>query len=240
MKKRIPNTLTLFNLLSGFIAILFLMTGHVKTTVYFVLIATFFDFLDGFTARLLHAYSDLGKQLDSLADLVSFGVVPALVMFHELMVSTGSPFPGGFPNNILLLTPVAIVAGAGYRLGRFTTQESGSKVFNGLPTPAMALFMISIPMVRTGGYFGGVVSWLNQPYVLALLALLFGWLMVSHLPMFSLKFTHYRFKGNEITYIFVFISLILLVLFFISGLFFIIILYIFIALGIYIVSGPKS
>ncbi|NOY37606.1 MAG: CDP-diacylglycerol--serine O-phosphatidyltransferase [Chlorobi bacterium] len=240
MRKHIPNTLTILNLAFGFTAILYLVTGHVNIAVFLVLIAAVFDFLDGFAARMLKAYSELGKQLDSLSDMVSFGVVPSLILFHEIMLATGGRFPASFPGIIFLFTPVLVVAGAGLRLARFNTGASGSRIFEGLPTPAMALFMISLPLVRETGYFHGYVSWLQHPSVLAVLALLFGWLMISRLPMFSLKFKNYHFRENVLTYIFLAVSLALLILFSFRALFLIVILYIFMALGAAIVSGKTS
>lgn len=240
MKKHIPNTLTMLNLASGFLAVLFLATGDVTTAVYLVLAAAFFDFADGFSARMLHAYSDLGKQLDSLADMVSFGVVPALILFHELLLATGKHFPAPFPGIVFQLSPLLLVLGAGLRLGRFNLDTGSPNSFTGLPTPAMALFMISLPLVRMTGYFGGIAAWLSHPSALAVISLVFGWLMVSRFPMFSLKMKTFGLSENLMVYIFLSVSLVLFIIFLLPSLFLIIILYIFMALGTEMITPRKA
>ena len=240
MKKNLPNTLTLLNLASGFAALMFLSTGKIHISVYLVLVAAVFDFLDGFAARMLQAWSELGKQLDSLADAVSFGVVPAMILFHETLLATGRSFPAEFPAVIYQFMPLLIIVAAVYRLGKFNLAGDTSGSFRGLPTPAMALFFISFPQVRESGYFSGVVGFLNHPSALAVMALVFAWLMVSDLPMFSLKFRSMDFRKYGTIYLFLMISLLLLVLFSLKGLFLIVILYIFMAVILWVVPGKSK
>ncbi|HHJ10998.1 MAG TPA: CDP-diacylglycerol--serine O-phosphatidyltransferase [Bacteroidetes bacterium] len=243
MKRHIPNAITLMNLLSGFFSIVLVFTGHVTGAVYLVLIAAVFDFLDGFSARLLHAWSPLGKQLDSLADMVSFGVAPAAILLQQISSVTGTSdlaetFPG--LSFWLLLSPLFLVAGAGLRLARFNIDPEQETHFVGLPTPAMALFIISIPLVREDGLAGWHPAFLENPWVLAGISLLFGYLMICKLPLFSLKFKNKSSAAIIPAIVFAGLSVILFFLFFLKGLFPIIILYIFMALILFIIQPEKK
>ena len=243
MKRHIPNTITLMNLLSGFFSIILVFTGHPIGAVYLVFLAAVFDFLDGFSARLLHAYSPLGKQLDSLSDMVSFGVAPAAILFQQIASVTGSSdlahaFPG--VSFWLLLSPLFLVAGAGMRLARFNIDPEQETHFVGLPTPAMALFFVSIPLIRQGGLAGWHPAFLENAWALAGLSLLFGYLMICNLPLFSLKFKD-KSRGAVIpAVVFTGLSLVLFFLFFLKSLFTIIILYIFMALILAIIQPGKK
>ena len=232
MKRHIPNTITLCNLLSGFFSLLLASSGHLAAAGWLIFLAAFFDFLDGFSARLLGAYSDLGKQLDSLADLVSFGVAPAFILYRMIAAAAGgAPLTGSFlsPAFFLLLTPALPVAGAALRLGRFNIDPGQETSFSGLPTPASGLFFASLPLVAARG-FAGWTPPLDEPLVLASLALLFTVLMVSPIPLFSLKVKD-RSPRTLIPVISLAVpAVVLFLLFSLRALFLIIILYIFIAL----------
>ncbi len=243
MKRHIPNAITLMNLLSGFFSIVLVFTGHVTGAVYLVLLASVFDFLDGFFARLLHAYSPLGKQLDSLADMVSFGVAPAALLFQQITAVTGTSDPAGlFPSLSfwLLLSPLFLVAGAALRLAKFNIDPGQESHFTGLPTPAMALFIVSIPLVRQDGFAGWHPAFLEDARGLALLALMAGWLMICKLPLFSLKFKDRSSAAVIPVLVFILLAVLLFSLFLLKALFPIIILYIFMALILYIIKPAEK
>ncbi len=243
MKRHIPNTITLLNLLSGFFSLILAFTNHITGAVYLVFAAAVFDFLDGFSARLLHAYSPLGKQLDSLSDMVSFGVAPAAILFQQISSITGSSdltavFPG--TSFWLLLSPLFLVAGAGLRLARFNIDPEQETHFIGLPTPAMALFIVSIPLIRQNGLAGWHPDFLENTWVLAGFSLLLGYLMICKLPLFSLKFKDKSPAAVVPVILFAGFSVVLFFLFFLKSLFLIIILYIFMALVLFFFQQKKK
>ena len=192
MKKQIPNILTLLNLFSGCIAITMAFQHNFMAVVIWVAIAALFDFLDGAAARLLNAWSPIGKELDSLADLVSFGVAPAATLFMLLRDQLLLP---GFLEPAALYMPYLaflIPAFSAYRLAKFNLDERQTISFLGLPTPANGLFWISY----TYGLQKLAVTNENLFYLTTALILIFSWLMISEIPMFSLKIKSLRLKGN--------------------------------------------
>jgi len=214
MKKHIPNFITLLNLASGFAGILFLLRGHTQWAFLMVPAAALFDFLDGMAARLLKAGSALGKDLDSLADLVSFGVLPALLICSELYagdLNQGMQQPAVI-RQVIFASPVLLVLAAAVRLARFNHDTRQLHSFLGLPTPANGLFFASLAFVFHLYPDHGAALALSSPLAVLALVLLFSWLMVSELPMFSLKISSVAFRGNEIRFVFVGISAILLIL----------------------------
>ncbi len=199
----IPNLLTLCNLTCGLFAIIFAFGGNFTLSFYMIIIAAVFDFMDGFAARLLNARSEIGLQLDSLSDVVSFGVAPALVT----MLSVSAHFYALEYSYIaylcLLLAPFAA-----YRLAVFNVDTTQSEEFKGLPTPAMALLMASlsafiIPLIPT------TLIWLSS---VAILSLAISILMVSRIPMFSFKFKNFSLKKNLVRYCFAIASVITVVI----------------------------
>jgi len=192
MRKQIPNIITLLNLLSGCIAITMAFQGIFEGVVLWVVIAALFDFLDGMVARLLKAYSNIGKELDSLADVVSFGVAPAVAVFILLRDHLTSPAAlNGVPQLIPYLAFLIPLFSA-FRLASFNLDERQSSSFLGLPTPANALFWIS--------YCYGIDRLAPQEssflYLTLALIVILSLLMVSEIPMFSLKIKSWRLKGN--------------------------------------------
>ena len=236
MRKHIPNTITTLNLVSGVLSILFSIYGDLTIASYLIFIAAVFDFLDGFSARLLNAYSDLGKQLDSLADLVSFGLAPAIIFFFEISNTMGISIIGSdlstltFPELLFLTSPVIIVVGSFFRLAKFNIDTEQSDHFLGLPTPASGLLFASLPLIRQSEILPFITNLLNIPVVLFCLSLIISFLMISNIPMFSLKVKNLKDPANIPVYLLILISLILLILFSLKAVFAIIILYIFIAL----------
>ncbi|WP_299756226.1 CDP-diacylglycerol--serine O-phosphatidyltransferase [uncultured Pontibacter sp.] len=206
MKKHIPNAITCLNLFSGCLALYFAFKGELVITAYLVGIAAVFDFLDGMVARLMHAYSEIGKQLDSLADMVSFGVVPGTVMFM-LLHRLEAPLLG-IPADVLPFFGFLITIFSALRLAKFNIDTRQTTSFIGLPTPACTLFVASLPLIlETEGLVAFEII-LNQPVLLGLTVLL-SFLLVAELPLFALKFKNFTWRDNSIRFIFLGLSVIL-------------------------------
>lgn len=238
MKNHIPNIITLFNLLSGILSIYCLMIGYYELAAWFIFIAAGFDFFDGLAARLLNAKSEIGGQLDSLADVVSFGVAPGFIMFHMLEISHGQP--GNTAENFSLLPFIAFVIPAfgALRLAKFNVDPGDETSFKGLPIPAMGILVASLPLIRTFLYQerGLFYMIITNNYFLLTVAVVGSLLMVSSFPMFSMKFVGFGFKANMTKYIFLGISLILILTLQIIAVPFIILLYLFMSLIVYLVD----
>ena len=204
--KYIPNFITSLNLTSGFIAIIFATIGDLVTASWLIVAAMIFDFLDGFSARILHAYSDIGKELDSLADVVSFGVAPGLIIYQLLnnSLSLFAPIMAG-SNNILiyiiLLSPAIMPVFAALRLAIFNIDTTQTTSFKGLPTPANAIAVISV--VFAGHYSPSEIfsSFTGSPLLLIVYTVVLSLMMVSKIPLLSLKVSDLKIKGNEGRYI---------------------------------------
>lgn len=207
MKKHIPNFLTSMNVLSGCIACVMAFNGNYLWVVIWVIIAAIFDFFDGFSARILKAYSPIGKELDSLADMVSFGLAPALVVFRLLSDnnSLGSPFYVSdteiyYLKELIPYISFLLVIFSALRLAKFNIDERQTTSFIGLPTPANALFWISLCYgISTKDEFTQLYSF----YPIIILVITFSLLLTSEIPMFSLKIKNLKFKGNELRYLLV-------------------------------------
>jgi CDP-diacylglycerol--serine O-phosphatidyltransferase len=210
IKAQIPNTLTLFNLMLGVAAVIHVLNGALVLAAVLIAFAALFDFLDGFAARLLNVKSEIGKELDSLADVVSFGVAPAVFLFTAIK---SNPNPGVFEgfNSGLAYAALLIAAFSGYRLAKFNLDLRQTDSFLGLPTPANAIFIIPISLFATGVLHAdfAFVQWIASNIWFQLLIIpLSCWLLVSEIPLFSLKFKHgFGFKANRIKYIFLILSL---------------------------------
>lgn len=215
--RHIPNFITSLNIASGFIAIIFAANGDLVTASWLILAAMIFDFLDGFSARMLKAYSAIGKELDSLADVVSFGVAPGFIIYKLIsdsleiafISSSGSP---GFLIMLVLFIPVIMPVFAALRLAIFNTDESQSTSFRGIPTPANALAVITLVISSEYTDIRVIESFLGSPVALTGLVIALSLLMVSRLPMLSLKTSHLRFRGNEGRYLMVFLIILALAL----------------------------
>lgn len=229
MKKHIPNTITSFNLVCGCIGIGMAVQGDLAASSYLMFLAAIFDFFDGFSARLLKVSSLFGKELDSLADLVSFGVLPGLIVFMMLngCVEESDGYVRYLPY-VAFLIPVF----SGLRLAKFNIDERQSEGFIGLPTPANALFFASFPLILTYQsdefvFISGIIS---KPEVLLFLSVVMSILLVSGLRLFALKFKGFGIKGNEVKYIFLILSLLLLLFMQYTAIPLILILYILLSL----------
>ena len=212
IKKHIPNTITCLNLISGCIATYFAFLGDFGMALLFIVIGAVFDFFDGMVARLLHVSSPIGKELDSLADDITFGFAPAAIVFSFL-----SSFPILLP--FMPFLAFIIAAFSALRLAKFNLDERQALGFIGLPTPANALFWGSLVLSLDN-------KTLFEPYalpdfwfyVVLVLIPISSWLLVSEIPMFALKFKTWGFKGNEIKYIFLLTCIPLLLFLGVSGL----------------------
>lgn len=223
MKKHIPNSITCCNLISGCIATAFALTGNIQWALMWIIIGAVFDFFDGMTARLLGVSSPIGKELDSLADDITFGVAPATIVFSELCVMD---YPLSFLDSLRDYLPFGayiMAAFSAIRLAKFNLDERQKLGFIGLPTPANALFWGAL--ILGGQNFiesnASVMFW-----ILILGIAISCWLMVSEIPMFALKFKHWGWKGNEVKYIFIILCVPILALFRITGFAVIIALYV--------------
>lgn len=204
--KHIPNIITSLNLCAGFIAIIFVMNGDLLTGSWLIVASMIFDFLDGFSARLLKFYSPVGKELDSLADVVSFGVVPALIICKLLARSfqLTVPFSSNsdtFSSSLILCSTAIMPVCAAFRLAIFNTDHSQVRSFKGLPTPANALAIISLVIASHYSDSSIYRSFADSPAALVSFTLILSFLMVSRIPLLSLKITDLKFGGNEGRYI---------------------------------------
>jgi len=220
MKKHIPNIITLLNLFCGTIAVLFAVGDNLFMAAVFVMLGIVFDFFDGFAARLLNVQGELGKQLDSLADMVTSGVVPGIVIF-KLFEKTSGSFPYAFDfstiewndglTSLLPLIGLLVTLASCYRLANFNIDTRQSDSFIGLPTPANTLFILSLPMIL----ITNDVVWVNElilnKWFLIGLTLFSCYMLNAEIPLFSLKMKTYGFKENAVKYIFLILSVLLLV-----------------------------
>jgi len=236
MKKHIPNFITLLNLTSGVIAILFATQNQLEYAAYFVFLGIVFDFFDGFIARLLHAQSELGVQLDSLADVVTSGVAPGIVMFQLLrnadtdweMIEYLKNFKemDFFPFFGILIT-----LAAAYRLAKFNIDDRQHHDFIGLPTPAFTLFIMSLPLISRYSNFEWAMHLVKDHYFLIVVTILGSILMNSNISLFSLKFTSYSIKENIVKYIFLLLTLVLIIILQVTAIPLIIVVYILMSVG---------
>ena len=206
MKKHIPNTITCLNLISGCIATYFAFLGDFELALLFIIIGAVFDFFDGMSARLLGVSSPIGKELDSLADDITFGFAPSAIVFGYLST---------FHIHLLFVPFLAFVMAAfsALRLAKFNLDERQALGFIGLPTPANALFWGSLVcgLQQYEVYFEGL------EWVILVGTFVSSYLLISEIPMFALKFKHWGWKGNEVKYIFVLSCIPLLLLLGVSG-----------------------
>lgn len=222
IKRNIPNAITCGNLLCGCLAIVKVFEGSLIGTALWVGIALVFDFLDGFLARMLKVTSPIGKDLDSLADMVTFGVVPGIVMFelmHQIREITT------LEENMGFLIPFIIPIFSAIRLAKFNNDTRQTDSFIGLPTPANAIFICSLPLIIES-YGKENSSFILNPYILILISCTSSILLIVELPLFALKFKSFGWKGNEIRFVFILLSIVLLITLRFVGIPLIIVLYI--------------
>jgi CDP-diacylglycerol---serine O-phosphatidyltransferase len=227
--KQIPNLFTLLNLVFGCLAVIFILQNGItiiadnngtqlinipeKIWMASLLIglAALVDFLDGFIARLFKAGSEMGKQLDSLADLVSFGVAPAMIIYQFLRLSF-SQEEDGLDVSMIWLTPALLLpCAAAYRLARFNLDSTQAYSFKGLPVPAVGILVASLPLIYWNVNEAWLIKLLLNKWFLYALVLLLSYLMISNLPMLSLKFKDFSVKNNLPIYILAVITILAIV-----------------------------
>ncbi|MES2593577.1 MAG: CDP-diacylglycerol--serine O-phosphatidyltransferase [Bacteroidota bacterium] len=230
IKKHIPNTITSGNLLCGCLAIVSAFNGDLVWSAYLVGIAAVLDFFDGFTARLLNVHSEIGKQLDSLADMVTFGVVPGILLFKMLLSSC--TIDCGIREGIFFYLPYIaflIPIFSAIRLAKFNIDTRQSSSFIGVPTPANAILICSLPLIQSFQHYIGnfnVDLIIGNVWFLVALSVVMSFLMIAELPLFALKFKNFGWPDNKIRYSFLIISILMLILFQFIAIPFIIFLYV--------------
>lgn len=224
IKKHIPNIITLGNLFSGLTAILLILNGQYVWAGFFTFLGAFFDFFDGMVARLLGVSGELGKQMDSLADMVSFGVVPGMAMFAMLKLANADlaneVFYANENMNILLYTDTIyalpgflITLFSALRLANFNIDTRQSSSFIGVPTPAITLFVLSILLISVLEQNEIIGSMVATPWILYLVTILSSYALVAELPLFAMKFKVWNWQDNKIRWVFVAIAVTLLAIF---------------------------
>ena len=240
IKKNIPNFVTLLNLLCGSIAVLFAVNNFFVTAALFVFLGIFFDFFDGLLARKLNVQSALGLQLDSLADMVTSGLVPGIILYKLIAIAVDAPpmaassewslHWSGFSMAFIPIIGLFVTLASAYRLATFNLDEDQQAYFKGLPTPANTLLIMSLPLImefQDNDAINGII--LNKWFLIAL-TLLSCYLLNSSIKLFALKFKDYSFKNNAIRYIFIILSLVLLIVLQFAAIPVIILLYILLSL----------
>jgi len=229
----VPNFITLLNLLSGGIAVIFAVKGDLSTAALFVFFGIFFDFFDGFLARKLNVSSEMGLQLDSLADLVTSGLVPALVLVNLIELSI---LPWQDANCFLPYLGLLVLLCSAYRLAKFNISTEQSQFFIGLPTPANALLIMSLPLVLDYQNSDSYNALILNPFFLVVVTLLSSFLLNAPVKLIALKFKTWNFSENASKYILIIFSLVALILFKFAGIPLIIIFYIMLSL----INPPKN
>ena len=222
MKKHVPNLITLLNVFSGCVATVFAVLNQLEMAAIFVFLGIVFDFFDGMAARLLNVRSELGLQLDSLADMITSGLVPGIVMFQLLGMSIsggwnldfsmdGRPMAwSAIEMSILPFSGFLITMASAYRLAKFNIDENQTSSFIGLPTPANALLILSLPLIlhhQSSAWLHDVI--LNQWFLIGM-TLLSAFLLNSKIELFALKFKNWDFRDNALRYGFIILSIVLL------------------------------
>lgn len=219
MKKNIPNYITLLNLLCGIFSIVSIYNGSVQWSVYFIAFAAMFDFMDGAVARIFKLQSELGKQLDSLADMVSFGLAPGFIMLFLLRIS--EPLPKVFfnGNNLVPYLGFLIPLFSAWRLAKFNIDTRQEEQFIGIPTPASALMIVSLALINQNSLSS--TTWMSEltgnSYFLISATIILSILLVAEIPLLSLKFKNLGWKGNQKRYILIILSIALIATFQISA-----------------------
>jgi len=193
MKKHLPNFFTLLNLASGSIGAIIALRGNLVYGALCIRLGAIFDFLDGFTARLFHLPSPIGKQLDSLADLVTFGFLPTVIMYSLIELQTTSAH---LPYVALLITLFSAL-----RLARFNVDTRQHQVFIGLPTPANAIFISTLPFIIAADHYPRLAALVAHPYTLTAISMLSSWLLIANIPFMAFKFKTYAWHPNRPKYI---------------------------------------
>lgn len=221
LKKQIPNLITLLNLLSGCVGVIMAMQNNLVAAAIFVGLGIFFDFFDGLAARALKVQSELGLQLDSLADMVTSGLVPGVVMFQLLkrtvnyksIIPTDWNSPGvvdfNFP--VFALIGLLITLASAYRLAKFNIDDRQTSSFIGLPTPANAIFILSLPLIIIFQPEAWIVEIILNKWFLVVITLLSCFMLNAEVPLFALKFKNFTLKENWFRFFFLLFALVMII-----------------------------
>ncbi|RZA00903.1 MAG: CDP-diacylglycerol--serine O-phosphatidyltransferase [Sphingobacteriaceae bacterium] len=207
VQKHVPNAITCANLFSGCVGIVFAFQGELIVAAYAVLLAAIFDFFDGFASRVLQSFSGIGKELDSLADMVSFGVLPSVILYQLFLQAPQIDKVSPYLNFIAFLIPVF----SALRLAKFNTDTRQAEIFIGLPTPANGMLIGSFPLIMD--QYPNLHRYILNPYGLSLFALVMCGLLVAEVPLMSLKFKNKDFNKNIYRYLLLLFSAILILFF---------------------------
>ena len=238
--KQIPNVITSLGILSGAISIVFAIDGHLTWAAIFIFAAAAFDFLDGFAARLLHAYSEIGKQLDSLADVISFGLAPAMILFTLLEYSMFGKNTLIFEVSakwyawIILFSAFLLPVFGALRLAKFNTKQQSDNYFEGLPIPAVGIFWASMGLFVEFSANVDAVQLIFTTKNLVIMAVFCAGLMNISLPMFSLKFKSLKWSENWYRFVYLLSSLIMIYFFSSAGIGLAILFYILLNISFYV------
>ncbi len=231
MKKNIPNFITCMNIICGAVSmVMSLHFGLLKPAALFIILAAVFDFFDGFAARMLKVQSPMGVDLDSLADVFSFGGAPAMIIYvwlEQCMQNLSPIYAGNHWVQLLPCLAFLIPAFSAFRLAKFNHDDRQHTDFYGLPTPANALFMGFLPLSADR------LPFVSNFWIVLALMLIFCVLLVSDLPMFSLKFKHFKWKDNQVRYLFLILAVVLFAIFRLGSFPIIILSYILISVTIF-------
>jgi CDP-diacylglycerol--serine O-phosphatidyltransferase len=209
ISKHIPNAFTTFNLIAGCLGLLVIYQGNHYQGALFILVGAVFDFLDGFSARLLHARSEIGKQLDSLADLVTFGLLPAFLLYH-LLEQQQVP--------VISYLALLVVVGSAFRLAKFNIDDSQEVIFKGLPTPASAFLVAGLVFVEHADWT--VFDFIYQDVIgLTIFTIAITYFLNAPLTFLSLKIERFKLKGNEYMILLIIFSLVCLLFYGVPGIF---------------------
>ncbi|MEZ4802546.1 MAG: CDP-alcohol phosphatidyltransferase family protein [Gelidibacter sp.] len=243
LKRHIPNIVTLLNLFCGSIAVIFAVYNNFAAAAIFVFSGIFFDFFDGLLARKLNVQSPLGVQLDSLADMVTSGLVPGIIMFKLLSMAVDTPYFiessdvwatnmewTGFKISWLPLIGLLIPLSSAYRLAKFNIDEEQQNYFKGLPTPANTLLIISLPLIMEYQNNDLMNEIILNKWFLIVVTLISCYLLNSNIKLFALKFKNFGFKDNAVRYVFLILTVVFLVLLQFAAIPIIILLYVILSL----------
>jgi CDP-diacylglycerol--serine O-phosphatidyltransferase len=207
VKKHLPNAITCANLFSGCVGIVFAFQGDLVVAAYALFLAAIFDFFDGFASRVLQSFSGIGKDLDSLADMVSFGVLPSVILYELFLQAPPAPGIGTYLNFIAFLIPVF----SALRLAKFNSDTRQAEIFIGLPTPANAILIASLPLLML--QYPNLSKYILNPWVLSVFVIVMCALLVAELPLLSLKFKNRDLDQNIYRYLLLLFSAILVLFF---------------------------
>jgi CDP-diacylglycerol--serine O-phosphatidyltransferase len=208
LKKHIPNAITMLNLLLGCCALVSILYGQYVQGFWLVFAAVLADFADGLVARMLGVHSELGKELDSIADTVSFGVVPGVIYYSLLVLALGLEGEDGL--QLAAIPGFIVSAFSGLRLAKFNLDTRQTDGFIGLPTPSSTMFTVGLMLIYALDSYG-MGSWVLSAPLLYGCILIQSYLLVAEIPMFSLKFKNFAWAGNEIQFVFTAIAIVLLI-----------------------------